>query len=246
MPLPSSGPITLGQVASEFGISASLAACYGIAPGVPTSGVISLANLHGKAMAVGQIVLSSGTWTVPSGVSKVSMVTIGGSITRSGEVLLSAADAIGTRNDGGGNGGAAGSQQGGGGGAGGYTGDGGRGGSTKWWDGVSALPDDSGSLGSGGGGRGGNGGINYSGSVYNWPGAGQGSSLLGLSPGGGTLYGGGGPGDPAGYYYSSAGANLRYRNNVAVAAGQVLTISGPCRIVWGSNRAFPSTNVGNL
>jgi hypothetical protein len=71
--------------------------------------------------------------------------------------------------------------------------------------------------------------------------------LLGLSPGGGTLYGGGGPGDPGNAYSSGApGSNLRYRNNVAVAAGQVLSISGPCRIVWGSNRAFPSTNVGNL
>ena len=245
MPLPSSGPITLGQVASEFGISASLAACYGIAPGVPTSGVISLANLHGKALPVGQIVLSSGTWTVPSGVSKVSMVTIGGSITRSGEILLSASDAIGTRNDGGGNGGAAPSK--GGGGAGGYTGNGGTGGSPKRWNGVSAMPDDSGAPGTGGGGRGGNGGVNVGGSLYYWPGAGYGASLLGLSPGGGTLYGGGGPGDPGNAYSSGApGANLRYRNNVAVAAGQVLSISGPCRIVWGSNRAFPSTNVGNL
>ena len=197
MPLPSSGPISLGQVATEFGISASLAACYGIAPGVPTPGAIGLSNLHGKAMAVGQIVLSSGTWTVPAGVSKVSMVTIGGSITRSGEILLSASDAIGTRNDGGGNGGA--------------------------------------------------GGVNVGGSVYFWPGAGGGASLLGLSPGGGMLYGGGGPGNPGnGYSSGTPGSNLRYRNNVAVAAGQVLSISGPCRIVWGSNRAFPSTNVGNL
>lgn len=245
MPLPSSGPISLSQIASEFGVANNLAACYGLAAGIPGSGSISIGSFYGKAMAVGQIVLSSGTWTVPSGVSKVSMVTIGGYITRSGEILISAADAIGTRNDGGGNGGAAPSK--GGGGAGGYTGNGGTGGSPKRWNGTSAMPDDSGSPGSGGGGRGGNGGVNVGGSIYSSPGAGEGASLLGLSPGGGMLYGGGGPGSPSDPYSTGGpGSNLRFRNNVAVTAGQVLSISGPCRIVWGSNRAFPSTNVGNL
>ena len=51
MTLPSSGPISMLQIATEFGGTAphSLSEYYGVAPGVPTSGAISMANFYGKS-----------------------------------------------------------------------------------------------------------------------------------------------------------------------------------------------------
>lgn len=51
MALPSSGPISLLQIATEFGGSAphSLNEYYGKAAGIPASGTISLANFYGKS-----------------------------------------------------------------------------------------------------------------------------------------------------------------------------------------------------
>lgn len=49
MALPGSGPISIGQVATEFGRANNMAAFYGVASGVPGSGAISLSHFHGKA-----------------------------------------------------------------------------------------------------------------------------------------------------------------------------------------------------
>lgn len=51
MTLPSSGPISLQQIQAEFGGNAPIAITeyYGVAPGVPTSGPISLADFYGKS-----------------------------------------------------------------------------------------------------------------------------------------------------------------------------------------------------
>jgi hypothetical protein len=54
MALQSSGPISLNNVAGEFGGSTphSLSEYYGVASGVPGSGTISLSNFYGKSAAV--------------------------------------------------------------------------------------------------------------------------------------------------------------------------------------------------
>lgn len=50
MPLSSSGLLSFSNVRVEFGSAfSSLSNCYGIAAGVPTSGVISFSNMYGKA-----------------------------------------------------------------------------------------------------------------------------------------------------------------------------------------------------
>lgn len=51
MALPSSGPISLGQIQTEFGGSAptAISEYYGKASGIPSSGAISLGNFHGKS-----------------------------------------------------------------------------------------------------------------------------------------------------------------------------------------------------
>lgn len=59
MVLPSSGPISLGQVATEFGGTTphSLSEYYGKATGIPASGTISLFDFYGKAL-----ITSPPTW----------------------------------------------------------------------------------------------------------------------------------------------------------------------------------------
>ena len=46
--LPSSGPITMGQIRGEFGRGNSLSGYYGAASGIPTSGRISFSDFYGK------------------------------------------------------------------------------------------------------------------------------------------------------------------------------------------------------
>lgn len=268
MPLPSSGQISLLDVANEFGTAKNLGAQYGIVTGVPTSGPISLSNFHGKFFAVGQVIFTtSGTksWTVPDGVTNISMVAVGGSsnseskITVAGVVVCRALN--GSRiGDGGGDGGVNGAtvntvygyRPGGGGGAGGYSGNGGRG---ATYEGAWATAGTGGGGGGGGDWNGGTtagsgGGVGLFGEGPNG-GAGQYSGAFGGagSNGTGELYGGG-KGSTSGAASSRGGA-LAYKNNVAVTPGQVITIlvgnyNGAVRIIWGKNRVFPSTNVGNF
>ena len=51
MPLPSSGTISMSQIAAEFGGSTphSLSEYYGAASGIPSSGTISMSHFHGKS-----------------------------------------------------------------------------------------------------------------------------------------------------------------------------------------------------
>lgn len=115
---------------------------------------------------------------------------------------------------------------GGGGGAGGYGAAGGNGGD------ISNRP-----LGAGAGGR-------NQGPSVNSGSAGQGASLLGISPGGGTLYGGGAYGNAT---VGQAGNALAAKNAIAVTPGQTITfqyISGSntsraARVMWGGSRSFP-------
>ena len=48
MALPASGPISVNQVAGEFGRANNMAAFYSAASGIPASGAISLSQFHGK------------------------------------------------------------------------------------------------------------------------------------------------------------------------------------------------------
>lgn len=79
----------------------------------------------------------------------------------------------------------------------------------------------------------------------------------------GGAYGGGGAGT---YEISGGGGGLGWKNNIPVTPGQSYTVvvgaggtrdpgapafcgaggSGAVRIIWGADRAFPSTNTGNL
>ena len=152
---------------------------------------------------------------------------------------------------------------GGGGGAGGYSGTGGTG--AKY----STSSSTAGQGGGGGGGShgssgrpgGGGGGVGLLGQGANgapnngWGGGGYGGSGGGNGVGNeGGLYGGG-QGTSATSVGTRGGA-LAYKNNVAVLPGQTLTIkidpgyagkkNGGIRIIWGTNRAYPSTNTGDL
>jgi hypothetical protein len=137
--------------------------------------------------------------------------------------------------DGGGNGGSAGCATaqyygGYGGGAGGYTGNGGTGGNGP------------GSAGSGGGGGGGaegagsgaGGGVGLYGQGANGAGGAAGSSYQGGKGGSGGTNASSGPGIYGGGSFSAGTHNWRSGGN------------GACRIIWGPNRAFPSTNTGSL
>lgn len=140
--------------------------------------------------------------------------------------------------NGGGDGGGA------GGGAGGYSGSGGAGG------GYAA----NGSAGTGGGGGGGNGGNFYSyccGSNIEYSSGGGGGTVgvLGQgingtaggntgSPAGSFNYGGGGSGGGIGYYQQST----CYPYTIYFSGGS--GSKGAVRILWGTSRTFPSTNVG--
>lgn len=65
MALPSSGPLSMAQIATEFGgaVPHSLSEYYGAAAGVPTSGQISISDFYGKSNIVATRV------TVTQGVS---------------------------------------------------------------------------------------------------------------------------------------------------------------------------------
>ena len=67
MALPSSGPLSMSQIQGEFGGSnpISLSEYYGEAPGIPSSGTISIDDFYGKSSFVAAGFLSSTTWTVP-------------------------------------------------------------------------------------------------------------------------------------------------------------------------------------
>lgn len=52
MALPASGPISINQVAVEFSRANNMAAFYGAAAGIPTSGTISLNQFYGKSNSV--------------------------------------------------------------------------------------------------------------------------------------------------------------------------------------------------
>jgi hypothetical protein len=147
--------------------------------------------------------------------------------------------------DGGGNGGNGGTAEssaygGGGGGAGGYAGNGGNGAT------IHTLPGGNGAGGGGGGGSGstgagfgGGGGVGIYGQGANGAGgsasddassAGQpGSNGSVGTLGNGGLYGGGGSG-----------------GDTTLIVGRGNGVDGAVRIIWGPNRAFPSTNTGNV
>lgn len=146
----------------------------------------------------------------------------------------------GTYLSGGGRGGGGGqygdSGGGGGGGAGGYSGNGGAGGYGE------AEIATNGAAGSGGGGGGG-GGVSY---LYAQvaPGGG-GVGLLGQGASGAGAAGGGygGSGGVNGGVGAPGGGQ---GGNYGGGAGDGARSSGAVRIIWGSGRAFPSTNTGNL
>jgi len=161
--------------------------------------------------------------------------------------------------DGGGNGGVGGYESGnvagpGGGGAGGYSGSGGAGGNPN-------ANGNDGSGGVGGGGGGGGGGTGYDGAGGGGVGMyGQGASGSGggSSGNGGTLgYGGGGGSGGTGgdnssstMYYPAGSGGLRGGGGGGTNDGSTgpnqsgAGGNGGVRIIWGSSRSFPSTNVG--
>ena len=228
------------------------------------------------ATAAGQIVLNTSgitNWTVPAGVTSICCVCVQANgnapattVTVASTVVCQALNAsrIG---DGGGDGGARGNasfdsaagywRAGGGGGAGGYAGTGGRGATSGS---LSATAGAGG--GGGGGGSGGFGGQTVPGAAGGGVGLlGQGSNgtngIFG-SPGGagsggsGIQYGGGlgGAANTPNNTATSGGA-LSYKNNIAVTPGSAVVISigasnGAVRIIWGTGRAYPSTNTGDV
>jgi len=147
--------------------------------------------------------------------------------------------------DGGGNGGVGGSTgggayYGGGGGAGGYAGTGGAG--------ASGDGQGSGSDGSGGGGGGagawyggysGGGGVGILGQGTN------GTGGVGGNPGAGTNGGGGGSGGGTGSPAKVGGGGV-YGGGGGGGYSDGAGGGGAVRIIWGSGRAFPSTNTGDL
>lgn len=232
---------------------------------------IAFAAKAASGGAVGQVVLAPGTtsWTVPAGVTSISVVcvqaggfgsTAGGvtSLTVAGTVVCRALN--GNRlGDGGGDGGAGGAgfddgagsiTTGSGGGAGGYSGAGGRG------QGAFA-----GNLsGTGGGGGGGPGTASPGGGVgLHGQGANGAAGSRPASNGSpsATVCGGGGTSFFSDYTGGTGGA-LAYKNNIAVTPGQVLTVAigaavaaasamaGGIRIIWGAGRAYPSTNTQDM
>lgn len=65
MAINSTGSVSTTQIQDEFGGSEpiSLSEYYGIAPGLPISGAISLGDFRGKSFLVTEIITSSKTWT---------------------------------------------------------------------------------------------------------------------------------------------------------------------------------------
>ena len=87
MTLPSTGSISMSQIQAEFGGSnpISLSEYYGVTDGIPTSGTISMSQFRGKSVPAGQQVFtgsglnaSTTSWTVPAGVTRISIITVGG------------------------------------------------------------------------------------------------------------------------------------------------------------------------
>ena len=234
---------------------------------------IAFAAKAASGGAVGQVVILPGTtsWTVPAGVTSISMVCVQAgqvsddlvpaatSVTVGGVVVCRAAT-ISPIGDGGGYGGIGGeadgeSISGGGGGAAGYSGYGGDGGGY-----LSGASSGAGGGGGGGaasapggpGGRGG--GVGLLGAGTN----GAAGSPDGANGGNGSpqtdVYGAGWGGNGAGS--GGRGGALRYKNNVAVTPGQTITIAmdntatpirrGAVRIIWGAGRAYPSTNTQDM
>ena len=225
---------------------------------------------------------SSASFTVPAGVSLLSAVCVGyAAVVISGSAVCASGGSYSPTGDGGGNGGVGGAGgigysfpsypgAGAGGGAGGYSGDGGGGssGATQNEFTLEWVGPFNGGNGSGGGGGGGGGGPQGT-PAFQAPGYGGGVGLLGQgssgsggspmasgtagSASGGTYGGGiGGTGYGADGY---PGANLRWKNNIAVTPGQTFTIylaaqpgiDGPSavRVMWGGGRSYPS-NAGNV
>lgn len=186
-----------------------------------------------------------------------------------------AGGAGGTRSgtfDGGGSGGSGGTSQprtsgnwnmAGGGGAGGYAGNGGNGGDSSP---SSVSP---GTAGSGGGGGGGGGGRDTTNSGYGYGGGGGGVGLLGQGangtagvartstsdPGPGQQGGGGSGGGNGSNSFAGYGNNIDGTVSATSSGGQCgggggnayrAGGNGGVRIIWGSGRAFPSTNTGDL
>jgi len=54
MPLQSSGPISLSDIAQEFdnGSPYSLSEFYGVAPGIPSSGTIRMSHFYGASNTI--------------------------------------------------------------------------------------------------------------------------------------------------------------------------------------------------
>ncbi|MBS0414340.1 MAG: hypothetical protein JSR68_08205 [Proteobacteria bacterium] len=227
----------------------------------------------GDSAAPGQRVLLDGQgWVVPAGVTSISAVCVGTKLTVAGTDVVSAArPRVG---DGGGLGGALGAGDitvteippqpsfggggpgtqyqtiitpGGGGGAGGYGGGGGAG-----EPGGAGSYSPTGTQGAGGGGKRGyaGGGVGLKGR-----GASGGATSTAGSPGSanGPVYGGGNGGTPvSGSQDGTIGADLAWRNAIAVTPGQSVVCarvaggsSGAARIIWGDGRSYPD-NAGDV
>lgn len=82
MTLPSSPPLSMAQIATEFGGSLphSISEYYGVAAGVPSSGTLSFTDFLGKSAVIPgqQLFTSSGSFVVPAGVVLIKAVAIGG------------------------------------------------------------------------------------------------------------------------------------------------------------------------
>lgn len=184
------------------------------------------------------------SWTVPAGVTSISMVAVqqgatnatATTVTVSGTIVCQAlnGDRIG---DGGGDGGLGGFASGGsstpqgGGGAGGYSGDGGRGGDTG--DFPSSPTAGAGGGGGAGGNNGHGGGVGLKGQgtsgaagAVNQGGFGGSGGANGGNSGAttGGAYGGGGYGTGVTNSRGNRGGALSYKNNVSVTPGQTITI----------------------
>ena len=212
-----------------------------------------------------QIFTSAGTFTVPSGVTQISLVCIDSGDSASRYVRLKRSSTVlcgngasGQTSMSGGGGGAGNEcvgfnginsytyySTGGGGGAGGYYGSGGAGGTGhyEYNDGFGSptyTDATNGSSGTYDGGTGANGDTSN-------PTTGAGTSLLG-SGGSGTKYGGGLSGDSTSTAKDGkAGGTLYYPNTyITVTPGESLTVehpggNGAMRIIWGPGRIYPGS-----
>lgn len=84
MPLQTTGPISLGNIATEFGDTAphSMSEFYGVASGIPTSGAIGIGSFYGAAsMFIATITsnvqeLNLRTWLISLGWNQTAPVTV--------------------------------------------------------------------------------------------------------------------------------------------------------------------------